>query len=128
MPSAGNDPPASPTGEPDYRFTLANERTFLAWIRTSLGLLAGAIAVATVVPDFGFPGTRRILSVALALMGVLLAAGAVRRWQVVQTAMRRGADLPASRMPALLSIGLALLSAFLVLLLLISPARHETLG
>lgn len=27
--------------EPDYLFSLANERTFLAWIRTSLALLAG---------------------------------------------------------------------------------------
>jgi putative membrane protein len=26
--------------EPDYRFIFANERTFLAWQRTSLGLLA----------------------------------------------------------------------------------------
>src|SRR6478736_6651868 len=37
---AGMDPEARPArpagdgGEPDYRFTLANERTFLAWIRT----------------------------------------------------------------------------------------------
>jgi putative membrane protein len=30
------------TREPDYRFTLANERTFLAWIRTALALLAAA--------------------------------------------------------------------------------------
>ena len=30
--------------EPDYRFTLANERTFLAWQRTSLGLMAAAVA------------------------------------------------------------------------------------
>ena len=37
--------------EPDYRFSLANERTFLAWIRTSLALLAGAAAVAF-VPQF----------------------------------------------------------------------------
>ena len=29
--------------EPDYRFSLANERTFLAWIRTSLGLVAAAV-------------------------------------------------------------------------------------
>ena len=34
-------------GEPDPRFTLANERTFLAWIRTALGLLAGGIALGT---------------------------------------------------------------------------------
>lgn len=26
--------------DPDYRFSLANERTFLAWIRTALALLS----------------------------------------------------------------------------------------
>ncbi len=31
--------------KPDYRFTLANERTFLAWIRTALALMAGAVGV-----------------------------------------------------------------------------------
>jgi hypothetical protein len=35
--------------EPDYRFTLANERTFLAWIRTALALIAGGVAVAQLV-------------------------------------------------------------------------------
>jgi putative membrane protein len=28
---------------PDYRFSLANERTFLAWIRTALGFLAAGV-------------------------------------------------------------------------------------
>jgi uncharacterized membrane protein YidH (DUF202 family) len=37
--------------EPDYRFTLANERTFLAWQRTALGLLAAAVAVVHLVPE-----------------------------------------------------------------------------
>lgn len=35
--------------EPDYRFTLANERTFLAWQRTALGLLAAAVALVQLV-------------------------------------------------------------------------------
>jgi len=30
---------------PDYRFSLANERTFLAWIRTGLGFFVSAIAI-----------------------------------------------------------------------------------
>ncbi|WP_143342795.1 YidH family protein, partial [Crossiella equi] len=38
--------------EPDPRFTLANERTFLAWIRTSLGLMAAGVAVEAL----GHPG------------------------------------------------------------------------
>jgi putative membrane protein len=31
--------------EPDYRFSLANERTFLAWIRTALAILASGVAL-----------------------------------------------------------------------------------
>ena len=42
--------------EPDYRFTLANERTFLAWQRTALGLLAAAVAVIQFVPSLSVPG------------------------------------------------------------------------
>ena len=30
---------------PDYRFSLANERTFLAWIRTALGFLAAGVGL-----------------------------------------------------------------------------------
>jgi putative membrane protein len=46
--------------EPDYRFTLANERTFLAWIRTSLALLAGGVAVVQLVPGFTSAATAVI--------------------------------------------------------------------
>jgi hypothetical protein len=48
--------------ELDYRFTLANERTFLAWQRTALGLLAAAVAVVHLVPETTMPGTRHVLS------------------------------------------------------------------
>jgi putative membrane protein len=114
-----------PTGdeqEPDYRFTLANERTFLAWIRTALALIAGGVAVAQLVPAFGIPGTRHALSVLLTAGGGLVAALAVRRWQRVQAAMRRDADLPPTRLPALLrSALLAMTLLVLVVLLIPSP-------
>ena len=41
--------------EPDVRFSLANERTFLAWIRTALALLAGGIAVEAFTGDLFVP-------------------------------------------------------------------------
>jgi uncharacterized membrane protein YidH (DUF202 family) len=44
--------------EPDHRFTLANERTFLAWMRTSLALLA----VAEEGPDRGLRAERMELA------------------------------------------------------------------
>ena len=60
--------------EPDYRFTLANERTFLAWIRTALALIAGGVAVVQLVPAFGVPGVRHALGVLLTAGGGVLAA------------------------------------------------------
>ena len=47
--------------DPDYRFTLANERTFLAWIRTALALVAGGVAVVQLIPEFAFPGARHVM-------------------------------------------------------------------
>ena len=114
-----------PTGdeqEPDYRFTLANERTFLAWIRTALALIAGGIAVVQLVPAFGVPQARHALGVVLTAGGGVLAGLAVRRWQRVQVAMRRGADLPPTRLPVWLGLGL-LAVTILVLALLLIPAK-----
>jgi putative membrane protein len=105
--------------DPDYRFTLANERTFLAWIRTALALIAGGVAVVQLVPAFGIPGVRHGLGMLLTVGGGLLAALAVRRWQRVQTAMRRGDDLPPSRMPLLLGVAI-LVGAILVLVVLVA--------
>lgn len=104
--------------EPDYRFTLANERTFLAWLRTAMALLAAAVAVVQLVPEFGFEGARRLVGAFLAVLGTAVAVGAVIRWRTVQTAMRRDADLPQTRMPALLGGTLALLSVVVLVLLL----------
>jgi putative membrane protein len=113
--------PAGDEQEPDYRFTLANERTFLAWIRTALALIAAGVAVVQLVPAFGVPGGRHALAVLLTTVGGLLAAMAVRRWQRVQAAMRRDADLPPTRLPILLGITLLIVTIVVLVVLLIIP-------
>ena len=60
--------------EPDPRFSLANERTFLAWIRTSIALIAGGLASSQLLQ--GLPGARWVLAVPLALLGLVVAATA----------------------------------------------------
>ncbi len=105
--------------DPDYRFTLANERTFLAWSRTSLALVAGGVAVVQLVPEFGFAGSRHLLGVALAVLGAAVSVGGLVRWSRVQDAMQREEDLPSSRMPLLLGVALAVLGAMVGLLLLV---------
>jgi putative membrane protein len=113
--------PAGHGQEPDYRFTLANERTFLAWIRTALALIAGGVAVIQLVPAFGIPGVRHVLSVLLTAGGGLLAASAVRRWQRVQAAMRRDADLPPTWLPILLGGALLTVTILVVVVVLLVP-------
>ncbi|MDZ4235964.1 MAG: DUF202 domain-containing protein [Dietzia sp.] len=118
-----DDESSVPRGEqePDYRFTLANERTFLAWIRTALALIAGGIAVVQFVPSFGIPGVRHGLSVVLTAGGGLLAALAVRRWQRVQTAMRREEDLPATHVPLLLGGTIFAITVVVLVILVVWP-------
>jgi putative membrane protein len=104
--------------EPDYRFTLANERTFLAWFRTALALIAGGVAVVQLVPALAFPGARHVLGILLTVAGGGLSLTAVLRWWRVQAAMRREEDLPPTRIPVILGLGLAALTAVVVVLLL----------
>ncbi|MFE9427151.1 YidH family protein [Kitasatospora sp. NPDC006697] len=80
--------------DPDYRFSLANERTFLAWIRTALALLAGAVAIDQLTPGLAPEPVRAALAVVLALGGALLGTAAYRRWAAVERAMRAGRALP----------------------------------
>jgi putative membrane protein len=96
--------------EPDYRFTLANERTFLAWMRTSLALLAGGLAARELVQPFEVTGARTALSVTAVLLSLVLAVSSWRRWMRVQQAMRRGEPLRRPLAAPLLALGIACVS------------------
>lgn len=95
--------------EPDYRFTLANERTFLAWQRTALGLLAAAVALVQLVPELAVPGARRLLGIGLAALAIGTSGVGLRRWVHADRAMRRGQPLPRHPSPGFLAIGLIVL-------------------
>jgi putative membrane protein len=105
--------------EPDYRFTLANERTFLAWTRTALALLAGGIAVgqlfAAGVDEVG----HRILGITCVVLATTVAIGAFTRWRQVQAAMRRNDPLPGSLMVRLTVIGICVSAVICAVLILI---------
>jgi putative membrane protein len=103
--------------EPDYRFTLANERTFLAWIRTSLALLAAGVAVVNVVTSLAPRPQRLALGLALIGLALVLAATSHRRWSRVQHAIRLGRPLPPNWMPALVAGWLTVVIALTVVLL-----------
>jgi putative membrane protein len=105
-------PPLHEDGtDPDPRFTYANERTFLAWNRTSLALIAAGLAVTSLLPRFEFEYGRRIIGVPLIALGAILAFTSYRRWEDNERAMRRREPLPPSRLPLVLAVGIGIASA-----------------
>ena len=77
--------------EPDIRFSLANERTFLAYERTAVGLVAAALAVFHLLePSW----TQRLLGILLLGSAVIAAAGGWLRFRLAERAIREGHDLP----------------------------------
>jgi putative membrane protein len=108
-PSTGEREADSPAeAEPDYRFTLANERTFLSWQRTSLGLLAASVALVQLVPELTVPGARRLLAVLLGALAILTSGMGLLRWHQADRAMRHGLPLPRHPNPGYLALGLIL--------------------
>lgn len=103
--------------EPDPRFTLANERTFLAWIRTSLALLGGGIALEAFARDLP-DHLRHAAALLLVVTSLVISISSLIRWRNVETAMRRQRALPAPAMTMLLAGGLTISSLVLIAVLL----------
>lgn len=101
--------------EPDPRFSLANERTFLAWVRTALGIVAGAVAL----HSLGVPGTdwvRTTVVLVLLALAALCTGLACLWWARVERAMRLRQPLPA------FSLGLVMTGAIVVITVLLGVA------
>lgn len=103
---------------PDYRFSLANERTFLAWLRTGLALVAGGLAAAQFLPKLPMVHLREAIAVSLLLLGGTVAIRAVDHWARTERAIRLGRELPASRFPAVLALVVGLGALLLVVAVL----------
>lgn len=92
----------------DYRMSFAAERTYLAYLRTSLALLATGVAVVGALPDAGHEGLRRLMGVVLVLAGLVTAAGARLRWRRVESVMHSGGPLPRSAVDLLAVVAVVL--------------------
>ena len=133
---AGQDPEPADTGptdnvhagrvetEPDARFTMANERTFLAWSRTALAMVAAGLAIVQLLPPFpGVPAGRHVLGVPLIVLGAIVALAAYRDMTRNQSALRRDEPLPRSILPRLLAATIAGVAAAAAVVVLLSTIR-----
>jgi putative membrane protein len=112
----GDEAGSPPEEEPDVRFVLANERTFLAWNRTALALIATGVAATQLLPSLNVVGGRRLLGLPLIVLGAAVAAMSYRHWLANGRAMQRGEPLPRSPLPVVLSVGVGLVGVIGVVL------------
>ncbi len=106
--------------EPDARFTMANERTFLTWISTALAL----VSVGVGLEAFGLPLTpilRQLAAGVLIVTGVICPIAAWFGWARTETALRRGERLPSNPAITIITIGVLLSFALVIAGLLIGP-------
>ncbi len=104
--------------EPDPRFTFANERTFLAWLRTSLGLVVAGVAV-DALGDSDEAAGFRVLAAALVVLGMVAGGLSFFRWMANERAMRRQEPLPGLALGPVLALGIAVIALGLVILLVL---------
>ena len=101
--------------EPDPRFSFANERTFLAWVRTALGFVTAGVALSALgrLGD-GLDVEARVAALLLVLAGLVSGVGALARWLRSERALRLDEPLPSS--PLLLAVtGIVVLTAAVAL-------------
>jgi putative membrane protein len=100
--------------QPDPRFSLANERTFLAYVRTALAVLAGGVAI------IGYVQNGRIAlgaGIGLLAVGFIALIGGYIRWRHIDAAIAAGQPIRVSVLPVVitaaltLTVGVALVAA-----------------
>ena len=99
--------------EPDARFSLANERTALAWVRTGLGLVAGGVALTSLATFAELTVLLDVIAAVACLAGSAVAGYGWRTWRRNEIALRTGAPLPAPTALPVLAGGVVLMALVL---------------
>jgi putative membrane protein len=107
--------------DPDPRFTMANERTYLAWNRTALALIGGGLAAGQLL-DIHSRTARLIVALPPIALGLILALLSYRRWEANERALRLNEPLPGGAPPFLLAAGVAVVGIVIVVVLVLDAA------
>lgn len=111
--------------EPDPRFTLANERTALAWMRTALALVGGGVAIVSLASLPDLPRWTAGVGAVACVAGAVIGIRTVQGWAHTERALRLREPLPAPRTLPLLAGGIVVLGAVALVLSVIELLRSQ---
>jgi putative membrane protein len=121
---SGGESRATPEDrEPDVRFSYANERTFLAWIRTALALMTAGLAITQLLPPFDFAGGRRLIGLPLIALGVVVSVMSFTTWRANEQSMRRGVPIPRSFVPLVTAFVVSVVAVIGLVLVIVEGGR-----
>jgi putative membrane protein len=109
---------AEPPGHADYRFLLANERTFLAYVRTAVALHIAGFGILQFLTH-GSSAVREGFGISMVALGSLVGIVGYRRFRSNEAVIRADGDMRTSRSPVVLAlaVGAVPLAAALLLTL-----------
>ena len=112
--------------DPDTRARthMANERTYLAWLRTALALVASGVAAARLLAGQTLPWAWETVGVLLILAGVVTAGLARRRWRAMDAAIRHGEPLPSPGIAVMIAAVIVISGLITTVLLLGTDPGH----
>ena len=90
----------------DYRFLLANERTFLAYVRTALSLQVAGLGVLQFLTG-GHDAVRIGLGLVLVLAGSFVGIAGYQRFRTNERAIRAGGEIHTARATSVVTVAIA---------------------
>ncbi|MEO5708918.1 MAG: DUF202 domain-containing protein [Nocardioidaceae bacterium] len=103
----------------DYRYLLANERTFLAYVRTALSLQVAGLGVLQFLTH-GHAGVRIGLGLVLVLAGSVVGLGGYRRYTANERTIRAGDEMGTAKTTSLVTVAVALVPLVAAVVLALS--------
>jgi putative membrane protein len=130
MESATTKEERSSKGSHNRRVHMANERTFLAWVRTSIAIMAFGFVVekfSLFVKQMGYylgkeavppqPGYSSLIGIVLVGLGVVMGVLAYVRYRTVERQIDEDTYMPSTILSVLLFLSVLAIGVFLVLYL-----------
>jgi len=95
----------------DPRFSLANERTVLAWVRTGLSFVAAGLGVTTAAHVLELDTLMAVAGLTAVVLGAALSVAAVSRWRSVQRAIDTDRPVTANHLVPLAAASVVVVAA-----------------